>query len=189
MATKARSTPTRAEPIELDSGTAAPTDDALRELASRVQKRLLERKLSVATAESCTGGLVGHVLTEVAGSSEYFLGGVISYGDAVKQSLLAVPEATLTKHGAVSAQTAVAMAEGARKALSADVAVAVTGIAGPSGGTAAKPVGLTYVAVADSAGHDVRRFVWEGDRSSNKRESAAAALELLLERVGAGATG
>jgi PncC family amidohydrolase len=180
---------TAAAPIEVGGDRAQASDDALRELAARVQARFLKRKLSLATAESCTGGLVGHLLTEVAGSSEYFLGGVVSYSDDLKRSLLAVPEATLAKHGAVSAQTAVAMAEGARIRLNADVAVAVTGIAGPSGGSAAKPVGLTYVAVADVDGHDAKRFVWQGDRTANKRESAAAVLELVLDRVAEGSGG
>jgi PncC family amidohydrolase len=153
-------------------------------LAERLQDRFLSRGLTLAVAESCTGGLLGHLLTEVPGSSGYFLGGAISYSDAAKRSLLEVSEAALERHGAVSAQVAVAMAEGARSRFGADVAAAVTGVAGPSGGTAAKPVGLTYVAVADRDGHDVRRFTWSGDRSANKRASAAAALELLLERLG-----
>ncbi|HEY8168692.1 MAG: CinA family protein [Candidatus Limnocylindrales bacterium] len=138
---------------------------------------------SLATAESCTGGLVGHLLTEVPGSSDVFRGGIIAYADEVKQARLAVPAATLTAHGAVSAQTAVAMAEGARSALSADVAVAVTGIAGPDGGSTDKPVGLTYVAIADADGHAVQRYTWTGDRHANKVASAAAALDLLLERL------
>ena len=167
----------------------ATTDlDALVALARRLQRRALERGVTVGAAESCTGGLVGHVLTEVAGSSEYFLGSAVTYSDELKRTLLDVPAATLERHGAVSAQTAVAMAEGARSRLGAAVAVSVTGIAGPSGGSAGKPVGLTYVAVADAEGHDVRRFVWQGDRSTNKRESARAALELLLERLGETAT-
>ena len=141
---------------------------------------------TLATAESCTGGLVGHLLTEVAGSSEYFLGGVVAYSDEVKRRSLDVPDAAIEHHGAVSAQVAVAMAEGARARLGADVAAAVTGIAGPAGGTEAKPVGLTYVAVADAGGHDVRRYTWAGGRSENKLESARAALELVLERLGTG---
>lgn len=142
------------------------------------------RGLSLATAESCTGGLVGHLLTEMPGSSAYYRGGLISYSNDLKQAELGVPQATLAQHGAVSAQAAVAMAEGARRRYGADVAVAVTGIAGPDGGSPAKPVGLTYVALADSRGHDVRRFQWQGDRSRNKADSARAALELLSERLG-----
>jgi PncC family amidohydrolase len=152
-------------------------------LAERLQALALERGLTVATAESCTGGLVGHALTEVPGSSGYFLGGIVSYTDAVKQALLDVPSTTLDAHGAVSAQVAVAMAEGARRRLGSTVALSVTGIAGPGGETPGKPVGLTYVAVADPEGHDVRRFLWHGDRSENKRRSAEAVLRLCLERL------
>lgn len=158
-------------------------DDALVDLCRRVQAACLEKGLSLATAESCTGGLIGHLLTEIAGSSGYYAGGAITYGDALKRNVLAVTEATLNAHGAVSAQTAVAMADGARTTFGTDLAVAVTGIAGPSGGSANKPVGLTYVAVSDAAGHDVRRFSWSGDRSENKRASAGAALELVLDRL------
>jgi PncC family amidohydrolase len=151
--------------------------------AEKVLSLARERGLKLAVAESCTGGLVGHLLTEIAGSSDVFVGGVISYSDGVKTAVLDVPAEALERHGAVSAQVAVAMAEGARRRLGADIALAVTGIAGPSGGSAAKPVGLTYVAVADAGGHDVRRHQWQGDRSANKLVSAQAALELALERL------
>jgi PncC family amidohydrolase len=157
--------------------------DALVGLAQRVQEACLGAGLSLSTAESCTGGLVGHLLTEIAGSSGYFAGGAVAYSDALKRSVLSVPEATLQAHGAVSAHTAAAMADGAREAFGTDISVAVTGIAGPSGGSAQKPVGLTYVAVADAAGHDVRRFLWSGDRSDNKRESAQATLQIVLDRL------
>jgi nicotinamide-nucleotide amidase len=160
-----------------------PDLEALVALARAVQERFLDRGSTLATAESCTGGLVSHVLTEVSGSSAYYLGGVVAYGDPLKRTLLDVPEATLSRHGAVSAQSAVAMAEGARKRLGAETAVSVTGIAGPTGDTPGKPVGLTYIAVADADGHDVRRFNWSADRSGNKLLSAAAALELVLERL------
>jgi PncC family amidohydrolase len=155
----------------------------LTQSAEEVLALARERRLKLAVAESCTGGLVGHLLTEIAGSSDVFVGGVISYSDGVKTAVLDVPGEALERHGAVSAQVAVAMAEGARRRLGADIALAVTGIAGPSGGSAAKPVGLTYVAVADAGGHDVRRYQWQGDRSANKLASAQAALELALERL------
>jgi nicotinamide-nucleotide amidase len=161
----------------------APPEHDLVGLAERLQRSALQAGLTVATAESCTGGLVGHLLTEVAGASDYYLGGAVSYSNGAKERILGVTPETLERHGAVSAQVAVAMAEGAREAFRADVAVAVTGIAGPAGGTNAKPVGLTYVAVADGAGHDVRRHVWSGDRAANKRASAAAALTLLGDRI------
>lgn len=140
----------------------------------------------MATAESCTGGLVAHLLTEVPGSSAYLLGGVVSYSDAVKRAELGVPAELLEAHGAVSAQVAVAMADGVRARLAADLGVGITGIAGPDGGSAAKPVGLVYVAVAGLGTPDVRRYQWAGDRSANKRDSAQAAIELLLARVDEG---
>ena len=144
---------------------------------------LRKRGQTLATAESCTGGLIGHLLTEIPGSSDYYRGGLISYSNDLKRSELGLDAVTLEKHGAVSAQTALAMAEGARTRYAADVAVAVTGIAGPGGDTPGKPVGLTYVAVADRAGSDVRRHQWFGDRHRNKVASAAAALTLLVERL------
>ena len=161
------------------------TYDRLVALAERLFTVCVERGLTVATAESCTGGLVAHVITEIAGSSAYFLGGYVTYADDVKRDQLGVPAELLAAHGAVSAQVARAMAEGARTRLATTIAVSITGVAGPGGGSDEKPVGLTYVAVADAAGADVRRHLWSGDRSTNKRDSAAAALELLLERLGA----
>ena len=158
-------------------------------LAASLQALFTARGLTLATAESCTGGLIGHVLTEVPGSSDYYLGGVISYSDRIKEHQLGVEAHVLATHGAVSAQTAAAMAEGVRTRFGAAVGVSVTGIAGPAGGSAAKPVGLTYVCVADERGHDVRRYTWRSDRSSNKALSARAALELLIERLGDASTG
>jgi PncC family amidohydrolase len=150
------------------------------DLAERLQAICLEAGLTVATAESCTGGLVAHALTEIPGSSAYFLGGVVAYADATKQAELDVPRGLIERHGAVSAQVARSMAEGARRRVGSALAVAVTGIAGPGGGTDAKPVGLTYVAVDGPAGCEVRRFAWAHDRSANKRASAAAAIDLLI---------
>ena len=148
--------------------------------ATRLQELALERGISVGTAESCTGGLIGHTLTTIAGSSAYYLGGIVSYSDDLKTSLLGVSPESIERHGAVSAQVAVAMAEGARERLGCDYAMAATGVAGPGGGTQAKPVGLTYVAAAGPHGHEVQRHLWTGDRAANKERSAAAALELLL---------
>lgn len=157
-----------------------PGQRALVDLAERLQRVALARGISVGTAESCSGGLVAHSITAISGSSGYYQGGIISYADAVKSALLGVPVTAIERHGAVSAQVAVAMAEGVRRAVACDYGVAVTGVAGPGGGSDAKPVGLTYVAVAGPDGHEVRRYLWEGDRGSNKEHSAAAALELLL---------
>jgi len=166
----------------------APIDAELFALAERLQDACLRHGITVGVAESCTGGLVAHAITEIAGSSAYFQGGLVAYSNEVKQAQLAVPPEVLAAHGAVSAQVARAMADGGRRRLRVDVAVSVTGIAGPGGGGPggggdAKPVGLTYVAVVDGEGADVRRFIWPFDRSGNKRASAAAALSLLLERV------
>jgi PncC family amidohydrolase len=166
----------------------APTDDELLDLALRLATICRERGVRLGTAESCTGGLVGHLITEVPGSSDYFAGALVTYANEVKVGLADVPEAVLAAHGAVSAQVAKAMADGARRRLDVDVAVAVTGVAGPDGGSAAKPVGLTYVAIADPDGDDVRRFVWDSDRTGNKRLSAAAALELVIDRLSRGAS-
>jgi PncC family amidohydrolase len=155
--------------------------DPLDESARRLQEACLARGLTVATAESCTGGLVAHLITEVPGSSGYFRGGVVVYSDDLKASLLGVPGEALTRHGAVSAQVAVAMAEGVRARLQADLGVGVTGVAGPDGGTDSKPVGLVYVAVTGGAAPTVGRFTWPHDREGNKRSSAEAALRMLLE--------
>ena len=163
-------------------------DARLSGLAARLQALAIARGLTIGSAESCSGGLVGHAITSIPGSSAYYLGGVVSYADQAKRDLLGVSPATLEHHGAVSAQTAVAMAEGLRARLGCDLAVAVTGVAGPDGGTAAKPVGLSYVAVAGPTGHEVERHTWDGDRGANKVSSAAAALAMLiatLERAGA----
>jgi len=159
------------------------SEDPLVELARRLQATCLDRGLTVALAESCTGGLVAAAVTETPGSSGYFAGGVVSYADSAKRDLLGVPPDVLAAHGAVSAQVARAMAEGARDRFGASLAGSVTGIAGPDGGSADKPVGLTYLGVADERGVDVRRIVWPGDRAANRRDSGVALLELLLDRI------
>ncbi|MGD0121299.1 MAG: CinA family protein [Candidatus Limnocylindrales bacterium] len=161
-------------------------DDSLVRLVEQLQERCVAGSVTVATAESCTGGLIAKLITDVAGSSGYFRGGVVSYSNDAKTELLGVPEEQLMAHGAVSAQVARAMAVGVLHRTGADLAIAVTGISGPAGGSAAKPVGLTYVAVADKDGAEVRRYLWSGDRSGNREATARAALELLLERVPSG---
>jgi PncC family amidohydrolase len=156
-------------------------DLGLVELAQRLQALCIAGGWTVVTAESCTGGLVADTLTDVPGSSGYVLGGIVAYADAVKEAQLRVPADVLAAHGAVSAQVAVEMASGARERLGGTFAVSVTGIAGPDGGSDAKPVGLTYIGLAGPDGVEVRRFAWTGDRAANKRSSARAALELLIE--------
>lgn len=154
-------------------------------LAERLQGICLGRGISIALAESCTGGRIASALTAVAGSSGYFLGGVVSYADAAKVELLGVPQHALDDHGAVSAQVARAMADGVRSRLGATLGAAVTGVAGPGGGSASKPVGLTYVAISDARGTDVRRLAFGAGRDENQRGAAAAVLEWLIDRAAA----
>ena len=150
-------------------------------LEEKIGQQLLAQGLTLATAESCTGGLVAHRLTNVSGSSAYFLGGFVTYSNEAKERFVGVRHETLLAHGAVSEETAREMARGARQQMGVDVAVAVTGIAGPTGGTPEKPVGLVYVALSAADAEVCRRFVWQGDRVSNKIESAEAALQLVLD--------
>ncbi len=152
-------------------------------LEAQVGIVLRQRGWTLGLGESCTGGLVGHRITQVAGSSEYLLGGVVAYSDQAKQAILGVDPDTLAAHGAVSAETAMEMAQGARLAFSAHVGLSVTGIAGPGGGSEAKPVGLTYVGVITPEVERVERYLWSGDRQSNKEAAAQAALELLLQAM------
>ena len=153
---------------------------ALVALAERLQGVCLGRGITVALAESCTGGLVAATITEVPGSSGYFLGGVVSYANSAKEALLGVAQSTLAAHGAVSAQVAVAMAAGARARFGADLAASITGVAGPDGGSDEKPVGLTYVGLASGTGVEVRRLQLAGDRVANRDAAARAALEWLI---------
>lgn len=165
-----------------------PTDAALERAARRLGRALVRRGWQMAVAESCTGGLVGHVITGVPKASDHFLGGVISYSDALKEELLGVDPGLLERTGAVAPEVAEAMADGLlRRFAVARLAVAVTGIAGPDGGSAEKPVGLTYVAAAcrDGAAR-IERAVWPHDRDGNKRASALLALELAHDVVTAG---
>lgn len=155
-------------------------------LEAQVVRLLTERGLTLAVAESCTGGLIGHRLTNVPGSSACFLGGVVAYHDRAKVGILGVDEDVLSREGAVSEAVAVAMARGVRRLLDADLGVGVTGIAGPSGGTPEKPVGAVFMALADRSGETVaRQCRWEGEREENKARSAEAALELVREHLAA----
>ena len=148
-------------------------------IEAHVLALLRARGLTMATAESCTGGMVAARLTGVAGASGEFVGGVVAYSNEVKVSELGVPEALLEEHGAVSAEVAEAMARGARERLGADVAVAVTGIAGPDGGTPEKPVGLVYLHAEGPDGGHGREFSFPGDRASIRARSAVGALHLV----------
>ena len=143
---------------------------------------LLRRSgLTLAVAESCTGGLLGSRLTDVSGSSDYFLGGVIAYSDDLKRRLLGVPGEVIQEHGAVSAECALAMARGARNLIGSTLSVSITGVAGPKGGTDNKPVGTVYIAVTGPGFARVEHFLWQDDRVSNKQQSVEAALKMLVE--------
>jgi len=149
-------------------------------LEERLGEFLRGGGLTIAVAESCTGGLLGNLITDVPGSSDYFRGGIIAYQNDVKERLLGVPAQVLAAVGAVSEETARAMARGVRNLLKSDIGVGITGIAGPGGGTPDKPVGLVYIAVEGHRGAECRRFQWDGTRLENKARSANAALELVL---------
>ena len=138
-----------------------------------------EKKLTLATAESCTGGSIGAAITAVPGASECYPGGVISYANEVKQALLGVREETLARFGAVSSETALQMAEGARALLHSDLAVAVTGIAGPGGGTAEKPVGLVWFGLATRDGVRAEKAIFRGDRERVRAQAVTHALGML----------
>jgi len=144
---------------------------------------LRAKKMTLATAESCTGGWLGKRLTDIPGSSEAYLGGVISYTDGVKAKLLGVRRESLEREGAVSETVAREMAEGARRALGADFAAATTGLAGPDGDGSGKPVGLVYIAVAGPDGCECRSCRFSGDREAVRREACRTALEMLLEAI------
>lgn len=141
---------------------------------------LRQKKWQFASAESCTGGLIGHRITNIPGSSEYYRGGIVAYAYEAKVALLGVRWETLNAHGAVSRQTVLEMAAGACRALGADLAVSVSGIAGPGGGLLNKPVGTTWIGLASPAGLRARVFVFSGDRESNKASSAEAALQMAI---------
>lgn len=152
-------------------------------LETQVGDALRSRGWTIALGESCTGGLLGHRLTQVPGSSDYFLGGIVAYAYDSKERLLGVRHQTLYDHGAVSRETAIEMARGARIAFGADLGVAITGIAGPGGGMPDKPVGTTWIAVSTRTGDQAENFHWHGDRTSNKESAADAALQLILRVV------
>lgn len=154
-----------------------------RSTAEHVLDLLRERGLTLGTAESCTGGLVAARLTDVPGASDVFLGSIVAYANGVKLDRLGVPEHVLREHGAVSAEAAAAMAAGARDALGVDVAVAVTGVAGPGGGTREKPVGLVFLHAHGPGGELARRLDFPGDRETIRLRSAVAALHLVRTLV------
>jgi len=168
-------------------------------LAGQVVRALEQRGLTLSVAESCTGGLIGDLVTDVPGSSRVYPGGVVAYANRPKRDLLGVPAELLQAHGAVSAEAVLAMAEGVRRALGTDVGVGVSGVAGPTGGSAEKPVGTVFIACVTPTASEVERHVWTPEpgagetdgagsslREHNKHESALAALELVLRMVDGG---
>ena len=146
-----------------------------------LREHLHTRGSKLATAESCTGGLVSDRITNVSGSSEYFPGGIVAYSYEAKASLLGVSWTTLNTHGAVSEEAVLEMARGARKLFDADVAVSVSGIAGPTGGTPEKPVGTTWFGLSTKDGEWSRHLVWDGNREQNKHYSSEAALQFVID--------
>ena len=159
------------------------TEDLECNLPTHLHHLFLEKKLTIAVAESCTGGLVGGLLTECSGSSEYFLGGVISYSNELKQELLGVRGATLTTHGAVSVETAREMAIGVRERCGSAIGLSVTGISGPTGGSEEKPVGTFFVGIADEKGVAVYHYLFINDRQRARRFEAYAAIEVVRRRL------
>ena len=147
----------------------------------RISEILFKKRFTLATAESCTGGLVASRITDVSGSSAYFLGGIVAYSYEAKASLLGVSWDTLNTKGAVSREAVIEMARGARRVFNVDIAVSVSGIAGPGGGTPDKPVGTVWVGLATPSGEEARHFVWDGDRIRNKQLSSEAALQFILD--------
>lgn len=151
------------------------------ELLNKIYFELKRQKLTIATAESCTGGLIGHTFTNVSGSSEYFDRGIISYSNKAKIELLGVSESLLEEYGAVSEEVAKTMAENIRKRSDVDIGISTTGIAGPLGGTKEKPVGLVYIGVSTEKDNIVKKFIFTGDRIQNKESTCNVALNMLLE--------
>lgn len=151
-------------------------------LEEQIAEALTRRRLTIATAESTTGGYIGHLLNNVPGSSKYFLGGVVAYHTRPKAEILKVPQEVLEGHGSVSAACALAMARSARDLFHADIAVSETGIAGPSGGSEQKPVGTAFMAIATGDGYELaERSVWKTDRLGFKERAAEAALSLVQQ--------
>lgn len=159
----------------------------LEELAQQVGQALQQRGWTISAAESCTGGLLTSTLTDVAGSSAYVLGSVVSYSNEVKSALVGVKDQTLIEHGAVSEPTAREMAAGVRDLIHTDIGVSITGIAGPGGGTDEKPVGLTFIGLATPSGIAVQQHIWHGNRGENKQASVEAAFKMILRAVQTGA--
>ena len=149
-------------------------------LPDKISNMLKNQKLVIATAESCTGGLIAHTLTNISGSSEYFDRGIVTYSNRAKMELLDVPEDMLKKYGSVSMEVAKTMAKGVRIKSNVNIGISTTGIAGPTGGSKKKPLGLVFIAVSTERNTVVKKFNFSGDRSKNKESTCNAALDMLL---------
>ena len=153
-------------------------------LAKEIGDLLRKNKLTLGAVESATGGLISHLITNISGSSDYYLGSITSYSNEIKMRLVGVKRETLEKYGAVSAKVAEEMAEGGRNVLGVDVCIADTGIAGPTGATRNKPIGLFYLGLSHKKGTYNRRYAFHGSREHNKEQAASAALSWLKEYLG-----
>jgi nicotinamide-nucleotide amidase len=174
--------------LETHPVTASPQNDLrgteenkMNNRAEEIINIMREKNLTLGTVESATGGLIAHLITNVPGSSDVFQGSIVAYSNAVKKKLVGVRESTLKEYGAVSAQVAIAMAKDGRKVLGVDICVADTGIAGPSGATPGKPIGLFYLGLAHQDGTFTRQFLFKGTREENKQQAAQAALMWVRE--------
>ncbi len=152
-------------------------------LEERIGRILKEKSLKIAVAESCTGGLIANRITNVQGASEYFEMGFVTYSNDAKELFLFVPEEMIAKAGAVSYEVAQLMAQGVREVTDVDVALSVTGIAGPGGGTPEKPVGTVYIGLASKEGVFVRKFLFSGDRIEIKQQTSEEALKMVLDAL------
>ncbi len=148
-----------------------------------VGELLVQRGQRLAVAESCTGGLISHRITDIVGSSRYFLGSVTSYANEAKMKILSVSQETLEAHGAVSAETVLQMARGVRNLFEANFGISTSGIAGPTGGTPDKPVGTTWIGFSSAEGEEARHFLFQGDRLAIKEQAAQAALQILVDHL------
>uniref|UniRef100_A0A7C4XFA4 CinA family protein n=1 Tax=candidate division WOR-3 bacterium TaxID=2052148 RepID=A0A7C4XFA4_UNCW3 len=146
-----------------------------------IARKLLDRKLTISVCESCTGGMLGAIITSLSGSSKYFSGGIIAYSNRIKEKIVGVRPGTLRKFGAVSSETALEMAKNVRKRLNSDIGISITGIAGPAGGTKKKPVGLVYIGLASKKEGVFKKFLFKGNREAVRKKSCREALLLLRD--------
>lgn len=155
----------------------------MNKLVRSVGRLLLKQRLNLSICESCTGGMLGSIITSIPGSSRYFKGGVIAYSNEVKKNFVGVKNHTLNKFGAVSEQTARQMAQGTRRLIGADIGVSITGIAGPKGGTKEKPVGTVFIGITDNKKIKVYKFHFKGNRNQIRKNVCTQALKLLVDFI------